>query len=281
MMRRARTTEASRLAADAYLSHALHKYGGPKRFAQLALQDYDDPLKQLSKWRHHAIGKNNTSAIETCAPGTEWVRWHPLFSLLEPKLLSRRAIRDCLACYEFKGDCDCFECNLPEDDVSRQRFERALEYSFDEFLSFVARGDLHGYALVVAVFRLAGLARNDGVELFAAANLVYGLPLLERLPWLRPHRQRLRELVVDVLKLRTWHGPGFEIDWDAIERLSDNSDWQYWLEAVTERAGANNPVVFFSACPERPIVSHAKVEPRLLPASSPRAQDVGDRAAHQ
>lgn len=261
MPRKPRRTNARRLAVDAYLSHALHKYGGRDAFAKLALKEYYDPIKQLGDWRRHDISRKSTSAIEATAPGTEWVRWHPLFPLLEPHTLSARSVRAFLACYEFDGDYDCFECNLPGDPLSRERYDRALKWSFDEFLALVARGDLHGYAMVVAAFRLAGLARDGGVQLFAAASLIHGLALLEHIPWLRPHRMSLRALIFRLLELRTWDGPGMTIDPLALDRLSENGDWQYWLEVVTKRAGPNNPVVFYAACPERQIVSHAKLRP--------------------
>lgn len=220
-MTRIERSAANRLRTVRWIESAL-------RLAQCSPADFSrrflSPSVQHSRLIYKWLDGRSTVRAATVAliarrlAGSESAYESALFTLLQPRRLSRAAVLKMMNCYELDPDTTPTEprWQLPPTALAGDP-ESLFTMETDIGAEHRQRNDIHGFVATLALARYAEARAQVLENMIYCAGLYRCLAALERSDAFRGHIELLRDAIEEVTPREWWPWPGFEVDWDIMD----------------------------------------------------------------
>lgn len=249
--RRAHRTDPKVLQGLVWLDHALHLADlDLSDFAQKFLDYHSEHSGLIYKWANGKTAPTATSVrrIDKKLPGSGAIYNLPLFSLLDPRPLSKKQVKKLLAIYEIP-ERDLYPWIFPNDEELREQNHFVHTMMRNDSYPLFSRGDIYGFTVIVGLVREAE-AKGDVTSLLAhLTNMYRAFPAVARIPWFRNHVDLLRECI-DAIRYRNYVASlTFDVDWTVINKQINAPVH----ETLRERC-PRDPKTWRFLLPEDPVV---------------------------
>ena len=249
--RRSHRTDAKVLQGLVWLDHSLYLAElDLSNFAQKFLDHHTDRSGLIYKWANGKAAPNDETRrrIDKKLPGSCAVYDLPLFSLLDPRPLSKNQVSKLLAIYK-APDSDLFPWKFPNDDEMETQNRCARTMIRDDSTALLSRGDIYGFTVIIGLVREAEAKGDMNALLVHLTNAYRAFPAVARIPWYRNHANLLRKCV-DTIRYRNYVvGMTFDVDWTVISKQINAAEH----EMLRERC-PRDPKTRRFILPEDPIV---------------------------
>ncbi|MGB5664286.1 hypothetical protein [Eudoraea sp.] len=193
-----------RLRGDVWLSYVLTKTNWSWEELKRRVGKDRSRSYLVDQWRKGEVtpGPGSARKLEKEVPGSFELFSNPAWWLLRDYPVSAREVQKSIASYIPKNKgFDFYAYQFPELLSPTDKLQRKVPFHEDDSMMLYLRGDIHAFALILALVRKAEAERRDEMHMIHIADLYRSLPTLGRLPYIRPHFHLVRQMV-DALRGR-------------------------------------------------------------------------------
>lgn len=219
-LHRSHRSEPKVLQGLVWLDHVLLLTGlDLSDFARKFLDHHSERSGLIYKWAKGTAtpGKSSVRRINKKLPGSSAIYHLPLFSLLDPRPLSKKRVKKLLATYEIP-ERHLFPWVFPNDEELREQNHFIHTMIRDDSHALFSRGDIYGYTVIVGLVREAE-AKGDVNSVMRHLPYMYrAFPAVARIPWFRNHINLLRKCVDQISYRNYVVNLTFDVNWPAINK---------------------------------------------------------------